>query len=142
MGFVAETRERVRPVLPLSAMLDVMFLLLIFFMTASAFRDQEYTIDVSVPATEAAPARGGVAAPIVVTVTAQGELFLGEQGHTFQSLNATLSEVARTFPDQQVLIRGDQASTLGLAVQAMDTAYAAGLTDVRLSVSKAASELE
>jgi len=142
MGFVAESRERTRPALPLSAMLDVMFLLLIFFMTASAFREQEYTIDVSVPPTESAPARGGVASPVVVTITPQGELFLGEQGHTFQSLRATLTEIGREFPNQQVLVRGDQASQLGLAVRAMDTAYAAGLTDVRLAVSKPASDLE
>ena len=140
MSFTAPTRDRVGPLLPLASMVDVLFLLLIFFMTASVFREQEKQIDVSLPGQET-PSEGGSKTQIVITITADGVIHMGENTFDLGQLRATLTRLAQQFPNESVVIRGDRDSSLGLTVQVLDTARAAGLRNVFIATTKAASEL-
>ena len=134
MGFTSESRERSRPVLPLAAMVDVLFLLLIFFMTASVFREQE------LPAADtAAPGQEG-GTQVVISLTEDGRVFLGAREMTEQELSLTLAQLAQQYPDEAVVIRGDQLSKYGQAVHLMDLAKDAGFTNVTLATVKAVNE--
>lgn len=133
MSFTAETRSRLKPTLPLAPMVDMMFLLVIFFMTASVFRDQELQIDVALPAAAQAQPGSALATRIIITVTADNRLFLGQRELTPSELLATLTELARQFPDEAIVIRGDRTSQYGVAVEAMDIARQAGFTNVTLA---------
>lgn len=140
MGFTSESRERSRPVLPLAAMVDVLFLLLIFFMTASVFREQELQIDVALPAADtAAPGEQG-GTQVVISLTEDGRVFLGARELTEQELALTLAQLAQQYPDEAVVIRGDQLSKYGQAVHLMDLAKDAGFTNVTLATVKAVDE--
>ena len=137
MSFVAESRQRARPVLPLAGMVDVLFLLLIFFMTASVFRDQELEINVALPATATAQ----IPAPhqatrIVVTVTEQGQIYLGEREIGLKELLAAFDELAGQFPNESLVVRGDHQSRFGLAVRIMDLAQQAGINNVAIATIK------
>lgn len=140
MSFSAPTRERVGPVLPLAGMVDILFLLLVFFMTVSAFREQDTQIEVALPGQESSAA---VASPsqIVITITADNEIYMGERSYTLDDLRATLGELARQFPDESVLIRGDESSSHGLNVRVLDLARAAGLRHASFATTKRASDL-
>ena len=117
-------------------MLDVIFLLLIFFMTASAFREQDRAIDVSVPEAETAAEQASPLPPIVVTVTSDETIYLGAQPHTITSLRAALTELKAVSPNQSVLIRGDEASRLGTTVAVLDAVRAVGFTNAQLATSQ------
>jgi len=140
MSFSSETRERTKPAVPLAAMVDVMFLLLIFFMTASVYREKERQIDVSLPATETDTSTQGKA-PIIITVAADGSIYIGEGKYTLSRLYDTLKDLAGQIDDESVVIRGDRSSELGLTVQVLDLCRAAGITDVSLATTKPASGL-
>lgn len=117
-------------------MLDVIFLLLIFFMTASAFREQDRAIDVSVPEAETAADQASPLPPVIVTVTADGTVYLGAQAHTLGSLKTALAELREVSPNQAVLIRGDEASRLGTTVAVLDAVRAVGFTNAQLAASQ------
>jgi len=140
MSFASETRERTKPAVPLAAMVDVMFLLLIFFMTASVYRETERQIDVSLPATETDTSTQGKA-PIIITITGDGAIFIGEGQYTLGRLYDTLKDLAGQIEGESVVIRGDQNSNLGLTVQVLDICRSAGINDVSLATSKPASGL-
>ena len=135
MSFAAESRERSRPALPLSAMVDILFLLLIFFMTASAFRERELQVPVQLAPSATADAGSSSATQIIITIDADDRIFLGPREHSLDSLRQTLVELSQVYPNETVIIRGDQDSSYGLAVRVMDLATLAGLTDVRLSAA-------
>jgi len=140
MSFATESRERSKPAIPLSAMVDILFLLLVFFMTVSVFREQERQIDVSLPATESAqPAASKT--QIIITVTDDGGIFIGDRAYNFDTLRSTLTKLAQQFPNESVVIRGDKTSQFGLAVRVLDTAYSCGLRNVYLATTKAQSEI-
>jgi len=141
MSFASPSRERMPPAVPLASMVDILFLMLTFFLTASAFRDEASRIDVSLP--EASAQRDAAAARTHVTVTIKpdGSLFLNNKPTDLASLDASLRTLAAQFPDETLYIRGDRDSRLGLAIRVMDTAYAAGLRNVFLETTKPSSEV-
>ena len=122
MSFSAPLRERSTPVLPLAGMVDILFLTLIFFMTVSAFREQESMIDVSLPDTQTARP-GGYETRIVITIQNDGTIRMADGQYTLNELKKTLRSLALQFPNETVVIRGDKNSKLGLAVKVMDIAY-------------------
>ena len=140
MSFATQRRDRPAPGLAMAPMVDLLFLLLIFFLTSSVFREEEGQIDVSLPSTRQAAA---AASPtqITITVAGDGTISLGSTTHTLESLQATLTQLARDSADEPVVIRGDQQSNLGLIVKILDAAYAANLRSVYLATVKPASEV-
>jgi len=134
MSFTSPSRDRQPPVIPLASMIDVMFLLLVFFMTASAYREQDQQIDVSLPeATEAVESSG---TQIVITVKEDGTIFLTGGSYTFETLKGKLQQIYKDFPKESVVIRGDKDCALGHVVRVMDMVYAAGLRNVYLATTR------
>ncbi|MFK7790677.1 MAG: ExbD/TolR family protein [Phycisphaeraceae bacterium] len=133
MGFASESRERVRPVLPLAGMVDILFLLLIFFMSTYSMREQELSVDVGLPASESAEAGSNQALKVVITYDAENRVFLGERLLPLDQLETELAKLAAISTDQPVILRGDKEASVGLQSRIMDAAYAVGLEDIRLS---------
>ncbi len=131
MSFTAPVNSRSGPVLPLAAMVDILFLLLIFFMTAAAFRDQDRVIEVTLPGTQTND-EGPATTPIVVTVDAEGRTYLGDRAYGLDELRARLARRAQDYPEEWVDIRGDTACEHGKIINVLDTVRAAGLYNVRM----------
>lgn len=140
MSFATQSRERAAPVLPLAGMVDVLFLLLIFFMTASVFRDAEMSMDVSLPTAETASAAVGPAQQIIITVNNENNVFLGERQVPIDNLRDILLDLVAVAPNDSVVVRADQDSNTGIAVRVMDLAQQAGLTQVSISTIRPAEE--
>lgn len=127
MGFAAESRERARPVLPLAGMVDVLFLLLVFFLVTYSMREQELQIPVDMSASEQAEPGTTQAQRVVITYYGDGRVFLGERQVTMQELDEGLARLAEITKDQPVILRGAKDATVELQSQIMDRAIAAGL---------------
>lgn len=137
MSFAAPMRERSRPVLPLAAMVDILFLLLIFFMTVSVFREQDIYVEVSPPAVESGrPGTGGSA--IIITVNGDGDVFIGDRRFDLPTLRTALNQLSQQFANEAVYIRGDESATHGRVMQVKDTVFEAGFANVYDAVVKKA----
>ena len=132
MSFTAPSRERSGPVLPLASMIDVLFLLLIFFLTSSVMREQELQMRITLPASSSADPSETRRAPIVVTIDAQGELFMGERAVTLDELRDAIQTLVAEFPQETMLVRADTQAPTGSTIAVIDMGYAMGLADVRL----------
>jgi biopolymer transport protein ExbD len=134
------------PVLPLAGMVDILFLLLVFFMTTSVFREQEKQIDVALPgqqseSTEASPTQ------ITITIGEEGSIFMAGQQFDLaneasaEAFSDRLSGLAEQFPNEAVVVRGDRSTRWGLILRVLDLCRAKGLRNVAAATTKAASEL-
>ena len=137
MSFVAESRERTRPVLPLAGMVDVLFLLLIFFMTASAFRESELELPVSLTPGESASSPVDAASQVVVTVTSENRVFFGERETDLDGLRSLIEEVLAVSPREVLVVRADVDSRTGVVGKVFDLAELAGVTDTRFAMIRA-----
>lgn len=138
MSFASD-RTRGQGGFPLASMMDIIFLVLIFFVTTSAMRDQEMVMSVKLQATNSgAPAENRTATRI--TVTEDGTIYIAEQPYTIEQLEQRLRQIARHFPNEAILIRGDKGSKLGTTVQVLDLCQSAGLQNVSIGSRRKAED--
>jgi len=137
----AQPRQPTRRVtVPLAPMLDVLFLLLIFFATTSTFRAEEQQIDVNLPIAQTASAAEPLETELLVNVRADDTLVVGGRAVTIAELRAMLRQITADFPNERVIIRGDQAVNYGRIVEVMDAARAANVRQIHFATIQAAPE--
>ena len=122
------------PELNLTSLIDVVLLLVIFFMISTTFV-QEGRLRVELP-------EAGLATtdrsrqPIVITITAQGSYRINERAlvnNERATLHAALRQVAGESGAQPVTIRADARATHQAVVTAMDVAARLGFTQVNIA---------
>ncbi|TWT47178.1 ExbD/TolR family protein [Botrimarina hoheduenensis] len=125
--------------LNLTPMIDVVFLLVIFFMTATQFAQVERAIEIELPTVGA---EGATAAtpdqPSVITVLADGRLELNSKPIEPDELDARLRDAAIDNPDHSVLIHGDARCNFQHIASTLASCRAAGIADVGVSVETVA----
>jgi len=118
---------------PLTSLIDIVFLLLIYFLLTTNFMVDE-GIDVKLPQAEAS--RPQTRTEITVYVDAEGRAFLENTEMSLGDLFKRLQELIGNAPDQMVLIKAERSVVLNKAVQVMDVAKAAGAGRLCLATEK------
>jgi len=124
-------RQRYRPQAEINVtpFVDVMLVLLIVFMVTAPLLT--VGVPVELPKTEAAQLVDRDE-PLIVSVDAEGKIFLQETERTLESLVATLQAVRAERPDAIVYVRGDRAIAYGQVMSVMGALVAAGVTELSL----------
>lgn len=120
------------PGIDLTPMLDVVFIMLIFFIVTSSFI-KESGVEVNRPQADSAAAQDQ--GNILIAVTADGQVWLDKQVVDVRSVRAHVERMRQELPDGYVVVQADQDARTGLVVKVMDQARLAGVTDVVLAAS-------
>ena len=116
----------------LMPLVDVVFLLLIFFLAATTFANEEVELDLRLP--EAKSGEGGKAdRELIINVAQDGTLTMGGRAVSLEALRQKLASAVRRNKDQSVLVRGDQAAQFGVGVQVLDTCRLAKVKKVNFA---------
>src|SRR5690554_3905955 len=116
----------------LTPMLDVVFIMLIFFIVTSSFI-KESGIEVKRPQADSAAAQEQ--GNILIAVTAEGQVWLDKQVVDVRSVRSHVERMRQEQPEGVVVVQADQDARTGLVVQVMDQARLAGVFDVVLAAS-------
>ena len=108
---------------------DVMLVLLIVFMVTAPLLT--VGVEVDLPKTKAG-AINADAAPLVVSIKADGSLYLQEVAVEAEVLIPRLKAISNANPDVRVFVRGDRAVTYGDVLGVMGRIQAAGFEKVAL----------
>jgi len=108
---------------------DVMLVLLIVFMVTAPLLT--VGVEVDLPKTKAG-AINADAAPLVVSIKADGSLYLQEAAVEAEVLIPRLKAVSNANPDVRIFVRGDRAVTYGDVLGVMGRIQAAGFEKVAL----------
>ena len=114
---------RRRPTINITSLIDVMFLLLIFFMVSATFRDDR-GLEVTLPEGGEADTNG--AHPHEIIVQEDGALFLDGEPVEETELQSLLEGLGEEGPDVSVVLRADENAGWGRIVRVMDTVRAVG----------------
>ncbi len=129
-----------QPVLNLAPMIDIVFLLIIFFMVGTTFTQMDRDIEVQVP--EVADS-GALTAPPdrrVINVHKDGRITMDRRGVTLQELSELLKDAQSQYAGLGVTIRGDGSSTWDRVAQVLNTCRQVGINDIGVSVQVAAQQ--
>jgi biopolymer transport protein ExbD len=114
----------------LTPMLDVTFIMLIFFIVTASFV-KEAGIDVSRP--PAATAERKERGNILVAITENDQIWIDRRQVDPRALRANIERLHAENPQGAVVIQADKNSKNGLLVQVMDSARLAGVPNVSLA---------
>ena len=133
-----ETRARRRPdaQLELTALIDVVFLLLLFFLITTTFVHSE---DRQLPLNLPSAAAGESVAPgarVVVYVQEDGSLQIDEEQIRSGEMRAHLEAMYNKDPGMQLLVKGDKDTAYGAVTNVIDEARLVGFNRVNLVVKR------
>ena len=129
MNFRREQQEE-RAGLPFTPMLDVIFLLLIFFMTASIYAQLEEEIGIVVPTASEAVPPDRTPGEIIINIAEDGTIVVNQRQYEMASLQELLNRVGTVFKGQAVKIRGDKRTQFGRAVEVLNACAKADIWNV------------
>ena len=114
----------------LTPMLDVVFIMLIFFIVTASFV-KEAGIDVNRP--DAATAVRKEKGNILVAITEEGQIWIDRRQVDPRALRANIERMHAENPLAGVVIQADRESKINLLVQVMDAARLAGVKNVSIA---------
>jgi biopolymer transport protein ExbD len=112
----------------MSPLIDVVFLLLIFFAVTTTFLEQS-GMDLELP--ESSTAEATESSPIVVEISADGEVRLSGEAVTVEELERRVAELEPA-ERAKITLRADRQLELGLAVSVIDALRRAGAEGISL----------
>ena len=133
MKFSGRERRAKAPALALTSMLDVIFLLLCFFVTASVFSQWESEISISLPSASSAETPGRLPGEVILNVARDGSVTVNAKKLTLNDLGERLRKVADFYPGQPVVIRADRETSYDSLVKVLDTCRTAGVWNFSLA---------
>lgn len=120
-----------------TSLIDIVFLLLIFFIVSSQYKNMEVETEVTLPVADSAKVvqTEGVD-EITLNVTAAGNIKVGGEVFPMEKLTAALQNEIDAAPDRErrVIIRGDKKSLFGRSMRLMAACAEVGLWNVSFAV--------
>jgi biopolymer transport protein ExbD len=121
--------------LELAPMVDVVFLLLIFFIVTWQFARFERDMDISVPAAEETTDEPRNVGEIIVNVRTDGSIVLNGLEVSEEELLAKLKSISQAYPDQAVILRGSSEANFQAIINVLDEIKKAGIWNVAFATT-------
>ena len=120
----------------LTPMIDVVFLLVIFFMVGTKFSEAESRIKVNVPTVGQLQSITRAPDERVVAVAVDGTITLGDTPMSLSELTETLRQEHANYPGLKVAVRGEAEGTLQQTVEVLHAVTRSGVDQVGISTKK------
>ncbi len=131
--------KRKPPEVQMAPLIDVIFLLLIFYAVTTQFvSDQRLKLDLPEAKTAEEVGTGREDRPPVVKVSRDGTIWIDDQEVPEAELEDRLRELVNRRPEQTVILKGDEGADYGTVVRVLDTARSVGAKSIQMSAQKPA----
>ncbi|PQJ28706.1 ExbD/TolR family protein [Rubritalea profundi] len=124
----------------LAPMIDVVFLLLIFFIVTYQLSDYETELEVSVPTAEEGITTTRHYLEEIINIRSDGTIVMEKQVYTLDELQAKMERLARVNKNQPIRIRGDADTRYQDVVNVIDRCRKAGIWNVSFATQKPKSK--
>ena len=130
-----------RPEIQMSPLIDVIFLLLIFYAVTTQFvTDQRLKLDLPDAKTAEEVGIGREEQPPVVKIARDGTVWIDDTEIPEENLEARLSDLVQSRPEQTVILKGDEGADYGVVVHVLDIARSVGAKSIQMSADKPPKE--
>ncbi len=128
-----EGRSRIHAHLDIAPLIDIVFLLLVFFMLTSTFMTPE-AIDLELPESSSATVTN--VTPIVVALNPAGQLTLNGSNIQLDALRAAMEPLIQADTDAAITLKSDARTEVQQLLRVMDEIRAAGGTNIALATTQ------
>jgi biopolymer transport protein ExbD len=116
----------------LTPMLDIVFIMLIFFVVTTSFV-KESGVEVNRPTAQTAERRDQ--GNILIAITPGEEIWIDKRPVDIRAVRAVVERLVAENPEGGVIIQGDREAEIGLLVKVMDQVRKAGVVNVSIAAS-------
>lgn len=117
------------PAIELTPVIDIVFLLLIFFLVATTFQQTEREMQIALPEAESGGPISVTLRELVVNVQMDGSIIVSGRTVSAEDLRAIVTEAVAANPEQKVTIRADRGATYDKVVAVLDVCKASGIQE-------------
>ena len=124
------------PGFQIAPMVDIVFLLLIFFLVTWNFSRSETELDVKVPKAREGKETRRAVGEVIINVKTNGAVVMNRRQMNTTELQDTLQKIASLYPDQAVILRGDENTDYRHVVEVLDICRRANIWNVAFATSR------
>ena len=117
----------------LTPMLDIVFIMLIFFIVTTAFV-KETGVEVQRPSAQSAVQQEG--GNILIAIRPNGEVWMEKKRVDFKAVRANVERMLAEAPESAVVVLADAESNTGVLVEVMDQAKLAGAPSISIAAEQ------
>lgn len=132
-------RSRAKPEVfgfQIAPMVDILLVLLVFFIVTWNFAISENELDVQIPSASKSKEAQPYVGQVVVNVRADGSLVFNRKTISAEQLQEKLEQLSKLYPDQAVILRGDQRVDYKHIVDVLDICRTANIWNVAFATAK------
>jgi biopolymer transport protein ExbD len=134
------TRHQPSPIaLQLAPMIDILLLLLCFFIASWQYSQSETELKVSVPTAQEGSDPKRQRGEIIINVLPDGSIRVENVEVNLEKLRSKLAPIAIQFKNQPIRIRGDGAVPYQRIVEVVDTCQKAGIWNISFATRRPAA---
>ena len=128
---------RTKPEVQMSPLIDVVFLLLIFYAVTTQFVSDE-RLKLKLPEAKTAESEGvgQEERSLEVKIAADGTIWINDAIVPEEELEAQMNALVERSPDGAVILKGDRDADYGVVVKVLDAARAAGANMIQMSADR------
>ena len=130
MEFNIPRRKRKEMGIEMGPLMDIVFILLIFFVVSYSFT-RETGVDVTKP--QAQSASQLEKENILIAITREGSIHIHERQVDMASLQDILKQILAKTPDREVVVIADKGAVTGTLVQVIDACNLSGVKKVSIA---------
>ena len=113
----------------MTPLIDMVFLLLIFFLVATTFHQTEREMQIALPQAAFAGPISTALREIIINVDSAGEIFVSGHVIELEDLRTMIDQAVGANPDQKVTVRGDRDTAYANIVRVLDICKGAGIEE-------------
>ena len=124
------------PTLQMTSMMDIIFLMLLFFITTSVFSQWEYEINITLPTAQSGKVPDRLPGEIIINIAQDGRVSVNQKDLTLDALKTRLDRLARYFPGQPVVLRADKETKYEHLIKVIDTCRKADIWNFSMATNE------
>lgn len=126
------TRSKQPLTINIVSLIDILTILLIFFIVTTQFKKAEPEVQIKLPESATATEEQRSEEPIIIYATKEQKIFLGQREIPLPGLAAELQKIKASAKSPVFALKADEGVPLGFFVKVLDASKEAGLADLSL----------
>lgn len=137
---LAPLQPRRKPEVMISPLIDVIFLLLIFYAVTTQFvSEQRLKLKLPEAKTAEAVGRSAEKKPPIVTIANDGTVWIDDQQVAEDQLEQQIRALVERSPEKSIILKGDRGANYGVVIRVLDVARSVGAEGIQMSAEKPAN---
>lgn len=126
------TKKRRIPSITIVSLIDILAILLIFFIVTTTFRQKLSQLQINLPESSSATPAATTADQknIILQIQSANHITLDNQPILLEDLADEIGEVQETYPNCKIIMQADKEAPFGTVVKVLDALQAAGIKNI------------